>query len=62
MKPAERRIAVLEAAAPPVPSPYNLDCLTDDELIVLATLPEEVPPHLADEVDRIMAKAEAYRG
>lgn len=59
------RLAALEAVAPPERSRLNLHCLTDDELIVLATLPtskegaEIVPPHLEAEVARIIAKAEA---
>ena len=59
------RVATLEAKAPLPPLPYDLNCLTDDELIVLATLRHDadgkaiVPPELAEEVARIMAKAEA---
>lgn len=59
------RLAKLESNAPMAPLPYDLHCLTDAELIVLASVPTNadgesiVPPQLADEVARIMAKAEA---
>ena len=63
-----RRITALEAKAAILRETHNLDCLTDAELIVLAKLPTDangesiVPPELADEVARIMAKAEAHSG
>ena len=63
-----RRIAALEAKAPILRDTHKLECLTDAELIVLAKLPTDangeaiVPPELADEVARIMAKAETHSG
>jgi hypothetical protein len=61
-----RRLANLEASAPPEAPEYDLNCLTDAELIVLATFAacgqedgQPLDPELQAELDRIEAKLEA---